>query len=119
MPQKVFSVRVAVLVIATLLAAAHASAESRVIALTIRNGTLPTEQRLIKVRQGDDVTLRWTSDKRVTIHVHGYDIEQAITPDAAVTMRFVARASGRFPIELHGTKRGDESTLGYLEVHPR
>lgn len=119
MPLKTVTVYLAVLVIATLLTAEHAPAENRVIPLTIRNGTLPTEQRLIKVQQGDEVTLRWTSDRRVTVHLHGYDLERAITPDAPVTMSFFARASGRFPIELHGTKRGDESTLGYLEVHPR
>jgi hypothetical protein len=55
----------------------------------------------------------------VTIHLHGYDIETALTPDAPATVRFSARATGRFPIEIHGTTRGPEVTLGYLEVHPR
>jgi len=119
MPLKTFTARLVVLVIATLLTAERAPAENLVIELGIRNGTLPAEQRLIKVRQGDELILRWTSDKRVTVHLHGYDIEQAIAPGAPVTMRVSARASGRFPIELHGTKPGDESTLGYLEVHPR
>jgi len=99
--------------------AAHSMAESRFIALSIRGGVLPADQRLIRVRQGDEVTLQWTTDKKVTIHLHGYDIETALTPDAPATIRFSARATGRFPIEVHGTTRGPEVTLGYLEVHPR
>jgi FtsP/CotA-like multicopper oxidase with cupredoxin domain len=113
--------RVAV-VLAALLAVSRpvgAAAESRVIDLAIRNGAVPADQRLIKVNQGDDVTIRWTSDKPATVHLHGYDIEKAITPAAPVTMRFTARATGRFQIELHGSKPGQESVLGYLEVHPR
>jgi FtsP/CotA-like multicopper oxidase with cupredoxin domain len=106
--------------IAALLAVSIAvAADNRVIDLAIRNGAVPADQRLIKVNQGDDITIRWTSDKPATVHLHGYDIEKAITPTAPVTMRFSARATGRFPIELHGSKPGQESVLGYLEVHPR
>jgi FtsP/CotA-like multicopper oxidase with cupredoxin domain len=106
--------------IAALLAVSIAvAADNRVIDLAIRNGAVPADQRLIKVNQGDDITIRWTSDKPATVHLHGYDIEKAIAPTAPVTMRFSARATGRFPIELHGSKPGQESVLGYLEVHPR
>jgi FtsP/CotA-like multicopper oxidase with cupredoxin domain len=108
----------ALVVILTVLAS-DSMAESRFIALSIRGGALPADQRLIRVRQGDEVTLQWTTDKKATIHVHGYDIETALTPDTPVTIRFSARATGRFPIEVHGTTRGPQVTLGYLEVHPR
>lgn len=96
-----------------------ASAENRLIELAIKNGAIAEDQRLIKVNQGDDVTIRFTSDKPATVHLHGYDIEKSITPTAPTTMRFTARATGRFPIELHGSKPGQEAVLGYLEVHPR
>jgi FtsP/CotA-like multicopper oxidase with cupredoxin domain len=95
-----------------------AGAADRVIDLAIRNAAVPTDQRLIKVNQGDDVTIRFTSDKPATVHLHGYDIEKSVTPTAPTTMRFTARATGRFQIELHGSKAGQESVLGYLEVHP-
>ena len=106
------------LIAATLLSVGPvARAEQRVIELSIRNGELPKDTRVVRVRQGDDVTLRWTADEPLTIHLHGYDLEKTLSPGTPVSMRFNARATGRFPIETHG--RGSERTLGYLEVHPR
>jgi len=99
--------------------AGEAAAEPPVFELSIRNGELPGDQRVIRVRQGDVVTLRWTTDKVLTIHLHGYDIESSLSPRGAVSMRFTARATGRFPIETHGHGRGGERTLAYVEVHPR
>jgi FtsP/CotA-like multicopper oxidase with cupredoxin domain len=95
-----------------------AAAEARVIELAIRGGALPAEQRVIRLQQGDDVTLRWTTDAPVTIHLHGYDLERTLKPGAPTAMSFRARATGRFPITVHGAGRGAETTLGYLEVHP-
>ncbi len=97
----------------------RAASEPRVIELAIRGGTLPEDKQVIRVQQGDEVTLRWTTDKPLTIHLHGYDIEKKLTPKAPITMRFSARATGRFPIEVHGSRKGEEATVGYLEVHPR
>lgn len=95
------------------------AAEPRVIDLAIRSGTLPEEQRVIRVQQGDEVTLRWTTDRALTVHLHGYDIEKKLTPNASTTIRFSAKATGRFPIEVHGAGHGQETILGYLEVYPR
>jgi FtsP/CotA-like multicopper oxidase with cupredoxin domain len=80
---------------------------------------LPPEQRVIRVQRGDVVTLRWTSDRALTLHLHGYDIERRVTPGTTATMSFTAPATGRFSIEVHGGSAGREATLGYLEVHPR
>ena len=99
------------------LAVGSALAEPRVFELAIKNGRLPENQRLVRVRQGDEVTLKWTTDRALTLHLHGYDIEVKLTPPAPAEMRFTARATGRFPIEIHGA--GTEHTIGHLEVHPR
>ena len=75
---------------------------------------------VIRVRMGDVVRLRWTTDATMTIHLHGYDIESEVSPDAATVMSFEAYATGRFPVNLHsGHDHGDGSTLLYLEVLPR
>jgi FtsP/CotA-like multicopper oxidase with cupredoxin domain len=95
------------------------SAEPRVVDLPIRGGVLPAGQRVIRVQQGDAVTLRWTSDRALTVHLHGYDIEQRITPGTTATMTFAARATGRFSIETHASEGHRASTVAYLEVHPR
>ena len=99
-------------------AVAGAWAEPRAFALTLRDSRLPEPQRLIRVQQGDEVTLQWTTDRPLTLHLHGYDIEEKLTPKTPVSMRFTARATGRFPIEIHGAG-GTERIVGYLEVHPR
>ncbi len=108
----------ALLVLVAVAGASGAWAEPRVIALALRDGRLPDGQRVIRVQQGDEVTLTWTSDRPFTLHLHGYDIEETIAPGKPLAMRFTARATGRFPIETHDS-RGQERTVGYLEVHPR
>jgi hypothetical protein len=108
------------LVVPVLLAlSASSGAEQREFDLAIRGGELPKASQLLTVRQGDEVTLRWTTDAPLTIHLHGYDIEKTLFPDRPAAMHFSARAAGRFPIEIHPQGRGRERTLGYLEVHPR
>ena len=85
--------------------------------LELKDGRLPEGQRLVRVRQGDEVTLKWTTDRPFTLHLHGYDLEARLVPQTPVEMRFTARATGRFPLEIHGP--GTERTVGHLEVHPR
>jgi hypothetical protein len=93
-------------------------AEPRAFELQVKGGRLPPNQALVRVRQGDEVTLKWTSDQAAALHLHGYDLEAKVTPPAPSEMRFTARAAGRFPIEIHGAG-GKHATIGYLEVHPR
>lgn len=110
----------AVLTVVLILVGLHAvGAETRVIDLATHRGTLPEDQQVIRVHQGDEVTLRWTVDAPLTIHLHGYDIEKRLTPPGPSVMRFLARATGRFPIAIHGSAGAPEVVLGYLEVYPR
>jgi plastocyanin len=104
---------------AAMMLSAGAAAEEQVINLPIRDGELPEDQRVVRVRQGDDITFRWATDKSLTIHLHGYDIVKKLSPGMSISMRFTARASGRFPIGIHDRGHGEERSLGYLEVHPR
>jgi hypothetical protein len=76
---------------------------------------------VVRVDQGAEVEIRWSSDEDATVHLHGYDIETVVPAEGEAVMRFAAQATGRFPIEAHGIG-GDhhlEKTLLYLEVHPR
>ncbi|HEX4828887.1 MAG TPA: hypothetical protein VFV12_11700, partial [Xanthobacteraceae bacterium] len=70
-------------------------------ALTITNGRVPDNMRLIRVKQNDVVKLEWRTDKPMSVHLHGYDIEQEIKPGAVTQMTFTARATGRFTVEPH------------------
>jgi plastocyanin len=86
--------------------------------LTVKHGQLPESMRTIKVDEGDEVKLRWSADRTITAHLHGYDIEKRIGPGATVEMTFTANATGRFPVEIHGAA-GGEAPIAYVEVYPK
>jgi hypothetical protein len=91
--------------------------------LAIANGRVPDNMRLIRVKQNDTVKLKWSTDKPITVHLHGYDIEKDVKPGTVSDMTFVARATGRFTAEPHigktqsgGHAHGD--VLVTIEVYP-
>ena len=100
-----------------------AKADELTFDLRIKRGQLPPDMRLIRVKQGDAVKLRWSSDRSIALHLHGYDIERKIEPGAVAEMNFTARATGRFPVEEHRARSGGGHTHGapivQLEVLPR
>jgi hypothetical protein len=67
-----------------------ALAEARTLGLELTGGRLPSNQRLVRVQQDDEVTLKWTSDQVVSLHLHGYDIEAKVAPSVPAEMRFTA-----------------------------
>ena len=91
--------------------------------LRIENGRVTENMRRIRVKQNDVVTLKWSADRPMSVHLHGYDLEQKIAPGAVSEMTFTARAAGRFTVEPHltnqssgGHAHGD--VLVTIEVHP-
>jgi hypothetical protein len=92
-------------------------------ALTIANGRLPANMRLIRVKQNDVVKLEWRTDKPISVHLHGYDIEQELKPGTVTEMTFTARATGRFTVEPHVGKtpsggHAHGAVLVTIEVYP-
>ena len=85
--------------------------------LHIHQGKVMIDGQTIRVSQGDQVELYWSSDKPDVLHLHGYDIHTEVTPDVPAVMQFKAHASGRFPVESHG--HSGHGNLIYLEVHPK
>ena len=83
--------------------------------VVVRNGRRVSEPAVLKVKQGDDVTLRVTSDAPDEMHLHGYDRHLKLVPGKTAVLEFNAKLSGRFTYELH--KSGLE--LGAVEVYPR
>jgi hypothetical protein len=105
-------------------ASAVAQAPEVVFDLKIEKGRVPPSMRLIRVKEGDAVKLRWTSDKPIVLHLHGYDIETKVEPGTVAEMAFAARATGRFPVEEHkpnakGGHSHGEAPLVRIEVRPR
>lgn len=76
-------------------------------------GRAPT----LVLTEGERVDLRWTSDRDVVLHFHGYDLEARIGPERDAAMVFEARAAGRFPVETHDTDGRYRAVL-YIEIYP-
>jgi hypothetical protein len=110
--------------LAGLLGIAVAHAAEVTFDLEIVKGKVSPSMRLIRVKQGDAVKLRWSSDQPMVVHLHGYDIEQKVEPGRVTEMSFTARTTGRFPIEEHqprakGSHAHGEAPLVRIEVYPR
>ena len=113
----------AVWALAACLCATIAAAAEVTYALRVDNGHVPENMRLIRVKRNDVVKLEWTSDRPMTIHLHGYDIEKQVAPGTVTDMVFTARATGRFTIEPHlGREASGGHTHGNvlvtIEVYP-
>ncbi len=107
-----------------MLAPARAQAADVTFDIRIDKGHVAPKMRLIRVTQGDNVRLRWTSDRPIVVHLHGYDIEKRVVPGAVAEMAFTAHATGRFGVEEHkpnarGGHSHGEASLVRIEVRPR
>jgi hypothetical protein len=102
-----------------------AMAAELVFDIKIQHGRVPDDMQLIRVKEGDVVTLRWTTDQAVVLHLHGYDIEKPIVPGAVTELTFTAYATGRFPLHVHAqgerakSHAHQEAPLIDVEVYPR
>jgi hypothetical protein len=122
--------------------------EIQVFELAIEKRGVALADDAIRVRQGQQVKIRWLTDEPASVHLHGYDIEASLSPGTPVVWNFEANATGRFAIEAHDFEPSDEEapthdhsdhddhddhspetpasdsestdrTLLYFEVHPR
>ncbi|HEY4038638.1 MAG TPA: hypothetical protein VGM15_07445 [Burkholderiaceae bacterium] len=97
---------------------AETAGEHRILTFSLVNGAVRNAADTVKVRQGDDLELRWSSDQPMQLHLHGYDIEVRVSPQAPAVMAFKANLPGRFPIEPHGPGPQAHHPVLYLEVYP-
>ncbi len=102
-------------------AAVAQAAPQQVIEVRIENRRVVAPAEVIRITEGDEIELIWTSDEATELHLHSYDLEIQVRPDKPVTMVIEAYATGRFPITSHGWGEGDHGhdALTYLEVYPR
>ena len=87
--------------------------QEQTVELDIEGDTMTPSE--IPVGEGDEVTFRINSDRQVSLHLHGYDLEEEIEPGETATLSFEADKTGRFEIEDERTAAG----LGTLIVEPR
>ena len=82
-------------------------------ALTASEGRVP----VLRLRRGETVELRWSSDRATTLHLHGYGLETHAAPGLGGAMSLVARAAGRFPVETHDAE-GRHRAVVHVEILP-
>jgi hypothetical protein len=105
---------------------AQQQAPARKLDLIIRNAQVNGEDIVrpaqgtptLRLLMGDQIELNWNVDAIMDLHLHGYKLEVLATPGVSALMAFRARATGRFPVEIHD-ERGRHRTILYIEVHPR
>ena len=68
----------------------------------------------LQARQGDTITLTFTTDKDEEIHLHGFDIAFDCKAGEPLTKTFEADRTGQFEFEIEGSS----THLGNLTVKP-
>ena len=93
----------------------------RVVDVRIEKRKVVAPKGAIRVSEQDLITLRFSSDETVKLHLHGYDKELEVAPGKPAVMSLTAHATGRFPITSHGWGHSGHGhhALTYLEVYPR
>ncbi len=76
---------------------------------------------MVRVSEGETVSLIWSSDHATQVHLHGYNLLVDAGPGGDVEMKVLAKATGRFPVSLHDAKGHGHGhkPLTYLEVYPK
>ena len=118
------SMRACLVSLSLMWALTPAPAAEVTIDLRIAGGRVPENLRLVKVKQGDLVRLRWNADRPLRLHLHGYDVELGVTPGVTAETVFSARSAGQFPLYIaipdrRGGHTHEEPPLVTVEVEPR
>ncbi len=116
---------IALIFLMATVAAGAADSPDKTFDLTIAQGELAAEQRVLRVSKGDTVRLRLTSDAPGEIHLHGYRLETKLKPGVPGELVFKAYARGRYRREWHPAGERGKSGGHHgpppatLEVRPR
>ncbi|MGW7683586.1 cupredoxin domain-containing protein [Kribbella sp. NPDC054772] len=69
--------------------------------VTVANGKVNPSGATIKVKAGQTVLVKATSDADEELHIHGYDKELELTPGKPASVTFTANMKGTFEVETH------------------
>lgn len=93
------------------------ASQSRRYALSI--SSQPRNTLLVfAANQGDTISLIVSSNHDAELHVHGYEKSIEVSPTGRVTLTFIARYAGSFPIHVH-ERNGMMLQVAMLDVQPR
>ena len=78
-----------------------ADAAAATINMDIVNRATRLRREDLQVKRGDLVSLHFTSDEPGEVHLHGYDLTAAVSPDAPGGLTFMADTAGAFGLNFH------------------
>lgn len=98
--------------------------ELRVLEISIAERQLASSEKTLRVKEGEELEFRVSSDETAELHVHGYDLIIPLQAGETTATRLLATVAGRFPVTLHepvGTSGHSHrhKRMLYLEVHPK
>ncbi|MFF4171549.1 hypothetical protein [Streptomyces sp. NPDC001744] len=73
----------------------------RTVTLALVDGTVRPPPSRIELTKGERLTLRVTSDRADTLHVHGYDRELPLSPGTPASLTLTLDRTGLFEVETH------------------
>jgi hypothetical protein len=76
------SAAVVALLSVTSAAYADTAGQPKILTLSLVDGVARDVGDTVKVKQGDQLELRWSSDKPMQLHLRGYDVEVKVFPQA-------------------------------------
>ncbi|MFG2331876.1 hypothetical protein ACGFMM_19870 [Streptomyces sp. NPDC048604] len=76
-------------------------APGRTVAITVSGTSVQPPPSRIELKKGERLTLRVTSDRADTLHVHGYDRELPLRAGEPATLALTADRTGLFEVETH------------------
>ncbi|MEU7020907.1 hypothetical protein ABZ990_09685 [Streptomyces sp. NPDC046203] len=78
-----------------------ATPSGRTVDITVTDGSVQPPPSRIELKKGELLTLRVTSDRADTLHVHGYDRELPLSPGRTATLTLTVDRTGLFEVETH------------------
>ena len=88
---------------------------SKVFELVVKGRKLVSGDAVMKVNEGDLVVIKITIDEAEETNLHAYDNSIELEKDEQGQISFVAKLTGRFPLELEKSK----TDIAVLEVMPK
>jgi hypothetical protein len=85
--------------------------------IIINSGELAGDEDIFRIKKNENVSLNFSSDADIKVHLHGYDIEKTVYSGNDQTMEFKANATGRFVITSHGIE-AENREHGAHSAHP-
>lgn len=79
--------------------------DAQAVNLTYAGGEVTGDTGRVEVPVGMRVRLTVTADVPDQIHVHGFDLTQAVSPGQSSQLEFVADRPGVYEVELHDARR--------------